>query len=158
MDALELIDALEEAIEKGGTVPLTGKCLLDKDELLDFIQEIRLKLPEDLKQAKWVKEERQRIITEAQKEANNLLKSAEDKIISMINEHEITKKSYEQAREIDAAAQKRAKEIKMGTVQYVEDLLFDAEKVMEETMTALRENRQQMRVRNKERKIEGINN
>ena len=154
MDALELIDALEDAIEKGAAIPLTGKCMLDKDELLDFIQEIRLKLPEDLKQAKWVKEERQRIITEAQKEANNLLKSAEDKIISMINEHEITKKSYEQAREVEAASQKRAKEIKLGTVQYVEDLLFDAEKVMEETLAALRENRQQMRVRNKERRVE----
>ena len=148
MEALELIDALEDVIEKGTGVPFSGRCMLDRDELLDIIQEIRLKLPEDLKQAKWVKEERQRIIAEAQKEANQILKGAEDKIISMINEHEITKKSYEQAREVEVVAKKRSKEIRLGTVQYVEDILASAEKVMEESLVALRENRQVMRSNN----------
>lgn len=152
MDALELIDALEDIVEKGVTIPLAGKTMIDKDELLDIIQEIRLKLPDDLKQAKWVKEERQRIITEAQKEANQILKGAEDKIISMINEHEITRKSYEQAREVEEESQKRAKEIRYRTAQYIEELIADAERVMESTLHSLRENRQQMRLKNKERK------
>ena len=145
MEALELIDSLEDLIDKAVGIPLSGKCMVDRDEILDIIQEIRLQLPEDLKQAKWVKEERQRIINEAQKEANNILKGAEDKIISMINEHEITKKSYEQAREVEVTAKKRSKEIKMGTVQYVEDVLAAAEKAMEESLGTLRENRQLMR-------------
>lgn len=152
MDALELIDALEDIIEKGITIPLAGKTVIDKDELLDIIQEIRLKLPDDLKQAKWVKEERQRIITEAQKEANQIMKGAEDKIISMINEHEITRKSYEQARVVEEESQKRAKEIRYRTAQYIEELIADAERVMESTLHSLRENRQQMRLKNKERK------
>lgn len=152
MDALELIDALEDIIEKGITIPLAGKTMIDKDELLDIIQEIRLKLPDDLKQAKWVKEERQRIITEAQKEANQIMKGAEDKIISMINEHEITRKSYEQARVVEEESQKRAKEIRYRTAQYIEELIADAERVMESTLHSLRENRQQMRLKNKERK------
>ena len=154
MEALELIDALEEVIEKGIGIPLAGKCMLDREELLDLIQEIRLKLPDDLKQAKWVKEERQRIISEAQKEANHILKGAEDKIISMINEHEITKRSYEQAREIETTSQKRAREIKLGTLQFIEDTLAEGERVMENALADLRENRQVMRMKNKERKID----
>ena len=95
MDALELLDELEDIIDKGASVPFSGRCILDKDELLDVLQEIKLKLPDDLKQAKWIKEERQRILQEAQTEADNLTsKSAEDKIIAMVNKNEIYKKSY----------------------------------------------------------------
>ena len=65
MDALELLDELEDIIDKGASVPFSGRCILDKDELLDVLQEIKLKLPDDLKQAKWIKEERQRILQEA---------------------------------------------------------------------------------------------
>ena len=57
MDALELLDELEDIIDKGASVPFSGRCILDKDELLDVLQEIKLKLPDDLKQAKWIKEE-----------------------------------------------------------------------------------------------------
>lgn len=145
MDTLELIDALEDIIDRGARIPVTGKCLLDKDELLDIIQEIRLKLPDDLKQAKWVKEERQRILSEAQKEANQTLKGAEDKIISMINENEITKKSYDKANEIEALSQKRAKELKLATNLYIEEKIADVEKLMENTLAELRTNREDLR-------------
>ncbi|MDR0405298.1 MAG: ATPase [Clostridiales bacterium] len=141
MDILELIDNLEDAVEKGLNIPLAGKCLLDKDELLDLIQEMRLKLPDDLKQAKWVKDERQRILLEAQKEANDIIKSTEDKIISMINENEITKRAKAQAEEIIGNAAKRSKEIKQGTRKYADDVLADMEKIMEQTLSTLRNNR-----------------
>ena len=51
MEILELIENLEDIIERAITVPLSGKSLIDKDELLDVIEEIRLKLPDELKQA-----------------------------------------------------------------------------------------------------------
>ena len=145
MDVVELIDSLEDAIERGATVPLMGKAMLDRDELLDILQEIRLQLPDDLKQAKWVKEERQRILAEAQKEANNIIKGAEEKIVSMINEHEITKQSYEKAKTIENNSRKRSLEIKNGTTAYVEEMLSNAESVLENTLSTLRQNRTSMR-------------
>ncbi|OQB14541.1 MAG: hypothetical protein BWY15_01050 [Firmicutes bacterium ADurb.Bin193] len=151
MEILELIDTLEDAIEKGLNIPLAGRCLLDKDELLDIIQEIRLKLPDDLKQAKWVKDERQRILLEAQKEANDIIKTAENKIISMINENEITKRAKEQAEEILSIANKRSKDIKQGTRQYADDVLADMEKIIEKTLATLRENRAAMHEKDKRR-------
>jgi len=141
MEILEIIDVLEDTIEKGLNIPLAGRCMLDKDELLELIQEIRIKLPDDLKQAKWVKDERQRILVEAQKEANDIIKSTEDKIISMINENEITKRAREKAEEIINAATKRSKEIRTGTRQYADDVLADMEKIMEKTIQTLRNNR-----------------
>lgn len=145
MEVLALIEVLEDYIEKGVSIPLSGKCLVDKEEILEVIQEIRLKLPDDLKQAKWVKEERQRILLEAQKEADNIIKSAEDKIISMIDEHEITKKAYEQANEIIANAQKNAREIRIGTKEYADEVLENLENIIQNTINVIRENRQELK-------------
>ena len=92
MEIFTLLETLEDILEKGKTVPFTNKTIVDKDEILDIIKEIRLKLPDELKQAKWIKEERQRILLEAQKEADEVVKEAENRIISMIDEHEITRK------------------------------------------------------------------
>ena len=117
MEILSILETLEDLVEKTVSVPFTGKCLVDKEEILEIVKELRLKLPDDIKQAKWVKEERQRILLDAQKEANNMLKDAEGKIASMVNEHEITKKAYEQANEIVAAA--RRMPVKSGWVQRI---------------------------------------
>jgi vacuolar-type H+-ATPase subunit H len=93
MEILSILESLEDLVEKSVSVPFSGKCMIDKEEILEIIKEIRLKLPDDIKQAKWVKEERQRILLEAQKEANEIIKDAENQISSLIDEHEITKKA-----------------------------------------------------------------
>lgn len=96
MEIFTLLENLEENVENSKKMPFTNKIMIEQDEILDIIKEIRLKLPEDLKQAKWVREERDRILEEAKKEADDVVKEAENRIISMIDEHEITKKAYEQ--------------------------------------------------------------
>ena len=96
MEIFTLLETLEEMLENSKSIPFSDKGIIDKEEMLEIIKEIRLKLPDELKQAKWVKEERQRILVEAQKEADDIVKEAENRIISMIDEHEITRKAYEQ--------------------------------------------------------------
>ena len=123
MEALEILDLLEDTISKGVPVPFSGRCMLDKEELLELIQEVRLNLPNDLKQAKWVKEERQRILDEAKQEAEDIIKSAEDKIISMINENEITKQSVEQAHKIMDDAKSKSEKINQSSYLYADGLL-----------------------------------
>ena len=100
MEIFTLLEALEDMLDKSRSIPFSSKCIVNKEEILDIIKEIRLKLPDELKQAKWVKEERQRILVEAQNEADEIIKEAENRIISMIDEHEITKKAYEKKVEI----------------------------------------------------------
>ena len=67
MEIFTLLETLEDLIENSKKVPLSEKCIIDQEEVLDLIKEIRLKLPDELKQAKWVKEERERILAEAKK-------------------------------------------------------------------------------------------
>lgn len=145
MEVLNIIDELEDIIDDAAKVPFAGKCMVDKDALLDLIEELRLKLPEDLKQAKWVKDERQRILAEAQKEAESIVKSAEEKTISMINEHEITRQAADKAKEILEHEQNNAREMRMGTKRYVDSVLEDLENALTKMTEEVHANRQSLR-------------
>ena len=141
MDIMEIIDMREETIDKASAVPLTGKVMLDKEELLDYIQEIRLLYPDELKEAKWVKEERQRILSEAESRAEAIRKSAEETQMQLIDEHEITKCAYDKANELVNSATSKAMDIKTDTDQYVDDILNDVEHRLDLLIRKVREDR-----------------
>lgn len=145
MEVLEIIDMMEDVVEKSMAIPFFGRAVVDREELLDLLQEIRLNLPDDLKQAKWVKEERQRILSEAQKEASTIMKNAEEQIVTMIDEHEITKKAYEQANEIIAAAQNNARELRLGSKQYADDIMAGLEERVGKVLDTIKENRKELK-------------
>lgn len=145
MEILAILETLEDVIEKSVGLPFSGKCMVDREEVLEIIKEMRLKLPDDIKQAKWVKEERQRILLEAQKEANSIIKDAENKISSLVDEHEITKKAYEQSNDIISNAQKNAKEIRLGTREYADSVLTRVEEILQETVEVIRVNREELK-------------
>jgi vacuolar-type H+-ATPase subunit H len=145
MEILSLLEALEDLVEKGLSVPFSGKCVVDRDEILEIIKEIRLNMPEEIKQAKWVKEERQRILLEAQKEANNVIKDAENQLMAKIDEHEITRKAYEQSNDIIANAQKNAREIRLGTREYADGVLNKVEEILKETLDVIQLNRDELK-------------
>ena len=127
MDIMEIVDMMEEAIEKASAVPLTGK--------------VMIVYPDELKEAKWVKEERQRILSEAENRAEAIQKNAEETQMQLIDEHEITKAAYEQANELVNAAQQKSIEIKTDTDQYVDDVLNDVEHRLDLLLRKVREDR-----------------
>jgi len=131
MEIMEIIDMMEETIDKATVVPLSGKIVVDKEDLLDYIQEMRLVFPDEVKEAKWVKEERERILAEAQTRSETMIKNAEEKVVQMIDEHEITKQAVEQANQMVNEAQTKAMEIKTDCDQYADDILNDLEKRLE---------------------------
>jgi len=145
MEIFTLLDELEEYLEGAKTVPFTNKCIVDKEEILDIIKEIRLKLPDELKQAKWVKEERGRILVEAQKEADGIVKEAENRIISMIDEHEITRKAYEQKAQIIETANEMSREISKGTKDYADNILEKVEGALQDALRTIENNRRELK-------------
>lgn len=140
MEIFTLLETLEDIMERGRTVPFTEKVIVDRNDILDLIKEIRLKLPDELKQAKWIKEERERIMTEARKDADDIVKEAENRIISMIDEHEITKKAYQKKEEIVAEANEMYRTIARDTNVYADGILAnvqDTVKALEETLAGV---------------------
>ena len=145
MEIFTLLENIEDILEKSKGVPFSNKVLVDKEEILEIISELRLKLPEELKQAKWSKEERQRILVEAQKEADDIVKEAENRIISMIDEHEITKKAYEKKAEIIETANEMSREISKGTKDYADNVLNGIEVALQEALKIIQNNRNELK-------------
>ena len=145
MEIFTLLENLEELIENSKKMPFTNKIMIEQDEILDIIKDIRLKLPEDLKQAKWVREERERILAEAGKEADDVVKEAENRIIAMIDEHEITKKAYEQKNQIMEAANENSRQITQGAKEYADNILASLEKSLEKTLKEISQDRKELK-------------
>ena len=144
MEIFTLLESLEDILERSKGVPFSSKCMVDKEAVLEIIKEIRLKLPDELKQAKWVKEERQRILDESKKEADDIVKEAENRIISMIDEHEITRKAYEKKAEIIETANEMSREISKGTKDYADNILAGLEKSLLDALKIVQNNRKEL--------------
>ena len=145
MEIFTLLETLEDIMERSKNIPFTEKGIVEKDEVLEIIKEIRLKLPDELKQAKWVKEERNRILEEAKKEADGIVKEAENRIISMIDEHEITRKAYEQKAQIIETANEMSREISKGTKDYADNILEKVEGVLQDALKTIENNRKELK-------------
>ena len=145
MEILEMIDKLEEKIDKAMNIPIINRSLMDKEELLADIEDIRLQLPEELKQARWMKEERKKIISEAQQEAESIIKAAEEKTIQMVQEHEITKKAYERATSMIDSAKENAQETRKQTLEYCDEILYGMQQKFESLIETLKESRNNLK-------------
>jgi vacuolar-type H+-ATPase subunit H len=145
MEIFTLLENLEELVENSSKVPFSSKVMVDKEELGDILEEIRLKLPDELKQAKRIKDERLNILNDAQKESDELLKEAENKIIQMVDEHVITKQAIMQKEEIVENANRISKEISCGTRDYADAILEKVEDVLRETMQVIHTNRKELK-------------
>lgn len=145
MDVLKLIDEIEDIIEEGTTLPFSKKIMVDMDEVLDIIKEIRIRLPDEIKQASWIKEEKQRILAEAQKDADNLINEAEYRLEELIDQEAIIKAAKERAEEIINKSQTTAKEIRLGAMEYADSLLMDTQEQLKDVIGQLNENRKELR-------------
>jgi len=145
MEILEIIDILQEKVESSKNIPLINRALIDKEDLIASIEDIRLRLPDDLKQARWVKDERKRILADAQADADSIVKQGEEKAAQLVNENAITKRAYEQANNIIASAQKSSRELRLGARQYIDKILADSESSLAKSQETIRAMRVEMR-------------
>lgn len=143
MDVLDLLDQLEDMIENSTSIPITGKIVVNKVDLLDMLKEIRLKLPDDLKQAKWITDQKQKILIDAQRQAETLVKETDTRLKREIEHHDITAEANKRGSEIVANAQKNAKEIRLGAKEYADQLLCDLEKSLNDSGKGMSEKLQQ---------------
>lgn len=125
MTVLELLEEIEDIVDTAPGLPLTGKIMIDSNELLEIVREIRLSLPDDVQQAKWVKEEKERILTEAKAEYEKIIVEANKQADYLVDTHDITLKAQKLAEEIRDEAEQYCKMLKMRTYDYVDKMLYD---------------------------------
>ncbi|MDD2484749.1 MAG: ATPase [Eubacteriales bacterium] len=125
MKVLELLDEIDDIMDTSSGFPLTGKILVDAEEIREIVREIRVVLPDEIQQAQWIKEERQRILDEAKNEYESVLKDARVQAESLIENDDITTKAKVRADEILRLAETNAKNLKIGTFDYIDSILYN---------------------------------
>ncbi|MDR1953226.1 MAG: ATPase [Clostridiales Family XIII bacterium] len=132
MKVLDLLDEIEEICETSAGMPLiSNKIVIDKAEMLEIVGEVRQALPDEIQQAQFIKNERQRILDEAKHEYELLIKDAEKQVEIMVDQSEITSQAKLRARDIIGNAERNVKQLKMGTFEYIDKILFDFQEKMD---------------------------
>jgi hypothetical protein len=122
---LYLVDRLEALLNKGWRVPVTAKTMIDEDEFLDIVDQMRIAFPEEIKQAKQIVQDRDRLIAQAQEEAQRFVEFAKEDAARLTNEHSITKAAQQQAAQIHQQANALALSRRQGADDYAAQTLKD---------------------------------
>lgn len=122
-----VLDKLESAIRKSPRIPLTNNILIDGEKLLGILGKMREGLPEEMKQARWVSKENQRILAEAQAKSETIILEAKDEAKRLVENSEIVRQAREDAEEINRGAINSAKALQARVNQYAREVLSGIE-------------------------------
>ena len=125
IDVLYLVDRLEALLNKGWRVPMSAKTMIDEDEFLDIVDQMRIAFPEEIKQAKKIVQERDHIIAQVQEEAKHMIEMAKEDAARLTNEHAVAKSAQQQAAQIEQKAQADASAREKGADEYAQQVLQD---------------------------------
>ncbi len=147
MNIDDLLDLMDETLEDAFTVPLTGKRMVDAEKLRDIIDDIRLNMPTEIRQAKAIVQDRAEIVEGARKEAEGIVRKAEERARAVASEQEIVKISQQKASEITQGAQNSAKEMRKQVTNFCENMLRQTEEQLAKSMGEVKNVRSSMRNR-----------
>ena len=120
----EVIGTLYEMVQDAWSLPLGAeKCVVERDKVLDLLDEISNQLPGELKQAKTIVESRNAVITNAKKEAENIMKQAEQRARQLISQENVLQEAQKQANDMIKQAQQKIHELRQVTNEFVDDAL-----------------------------------
>ena len=124
MNIDELLDLMEETMEEASGLPFTGsKRMVDIDKMRDIIDEVRLNMPTEIRQAKAIVNDRADIIASAKREAEAIVKKAEDRARVLVGEEQIVRAAQQRAAEILSSAQSQSREMRTTVTDYCENML-----------------------------------
>ena len=151
MEILHLLDEFENTIEECSRIPMTGKLIIHEDTLYSYLDRFRGVVPDSIQKASWIMKEKDRIIEEANKEAESIIETAKSKVQRIAGENEIVKLARTQGDEIIENSKNLAKEVTQGAFTYAEDVMSQLQTELEKILQVVRQGREEIR-RNMERK------
>jgi len=145
VEIVKVIEKMEEQIEQSARIPMTGKLLIDEDIMLDFLDKLRAQIPEDIRQAQWVTRERERILRDAQAEAERIVMKAKAYVDQQASENEIVKIAEDFAEKTVNQARREAEEMSAYAKTYAVEVLQRLETALNKAMTAVQEGKDKLK-------------
>ncbi len=125
MDIFALIERLEALVNTGQRVPFVNKIMLDEQECLDVIAQMRMSIPDEVRQARRMLQERSRIPEQARLEAERIVEIAHEQAEEILSEHGLVRAAEDNARRIVEEAETQAGEVQRESDEYAVRSLTD---------------------------------
>ena len=142
MDLAGRLQQLEEMVREAKSMPLSSSALLNRDEVLEMLQEMQETLPDEIKQARWIVKDREELLGKARHEAERIVEQAHEDQLRMARKEEIVQRAKEEADRIVAEAEQQALDARAEAERYVDAKLAQFEiglrRILEESQAASR--------------------
>ena len=145
MDALEIIDKIEELLDKGKKVPFTSNIMISENEIYEILDELRNVLPEEFRQARWIVKEREDTIEESKRQSDRIIREAIERAEMLVNESEILKNAKRQAENLLSIAEAKSRTIRLEAEDYADEKLAGFEAALHKILAAIERGREQFK-------------
>lgn len=142
----DIIGALYDMVQDARSMPLAAdKCILERDKVLDMLDEIIAQLPGELKQSRTIVESRNELISQARREAEGILKEAQDKARQMVTREAIYAEAKKRSEELVGQTQNRINQLRKAGNEYMDESLRQTEEAISKALAEVRDTRMKFR-------------
>lgn len=146
MSVDDLIDELYDMVDKAWSLPLSrGRAVLDGEEVKQILDEIRANMPAEIRQAKAIVADRTQILDDARREAETVLRVAQERAKALVAQDEIVRQAQQKANEITSQSQAKVREMRKASNDYIDDLMKRTDDSLAQLLAELRRTRQNIR-------------
>lgn len=142
----DIIGALYDMVQDARSMPLAAdKCILERDRVLDMLDEIIAQLPSELKQSRTIVESRNELISQARREAESILRDAQEKVKQMVTREAIYAEAKKRSEELVGQTQNRINQLRKAGNEYMDDSLRQTEEAISKALAEVRDTRMKFR-------------
>src|SRR5262245_31052190 len=127
MDLAGRLEQLEELVREAKSMPLSSSVLVNRDEVLEMIAEMRETLPEEIKRARWIVRDREELLAKARADGEGIVERAHEEQLRMARKEEVVARAQTESDRIHAEAEERARELRAEAEDYVDAKLAQFE-------------------------------
>ena len=142
----DIIGALYDMVQDARSMPLSAdKCILERDKVLDMLDEIIAQLPGELKQARTIVESRNELVSQARREADTVIREAQEKANQLVTKEAIYEEAKKRSEELVSQTQNRINQLRKAANEYMDESLRQTEEVIVTTLNEVRDTRMKFR-------------
>ena len=142
----DIIGALYDMVQDARSMPLSAdKCILERDKVLDMLDEIIAQLPGELKQARTIVESRNELVNQARREADNVIREAQEKVNQLVTKEAIYEEAKKRSEELVSQTQNRINQLRKAANEYMDESLRQTEETISNALNEVRDTRMKFR-------------
>ena len=138
LDIQFLVERLEALVVNARKLPIANQVIVEQAALLDLIDQMRVAIPEEVRQARRINQESDRLLSRAREEAEQIIGAAQEQAALLLQDQSVLRQAESRAQEIEGRAQQKSEETMRGADQYAADVLVRLESDLVKTLSIIK--------------------